>query len=82
MQKLRSREELITMPYLTQTEVGRLLGLKYATARRVYGIARRMDDEELGDMIIEPRKARMSSVLKAAGISFEALKKQVKEIRQ
>ena len=82
MQRRRSREELITMPYLKQSEVARLLCLPYNTASRVYSKARALDDEELGDMVIEPRKVRMASVLRVAGISFEALKKQVKEIRQ
>lgn len=82
MQRKRSREELITRTYLNQTEIGRLLCLHRDTAIRVYTIARRLDDEELGDMVIEPRKVRMTSVLKAAGISFETLRKQIREIRE
>lgn len=81
MQRKRSREELITRTYLNQTEVGRLLCLPRDTAIRVYTIARRLDDEELGEMVIEPRKARMSSVLRAAGISFETLRKQIREVK-
>lgn len=82
MQRLRSREELLTLPYLKQSDISRLLCLPYSTASRVYKRARALDDEELGDMVIEPRKARMTSVLRVAGITFESLKKQVKEIRQ
>lgn len=72
---------MITRTYLNQTEVGRLLCLPRDTAIRIYKIARRLDDVELGGMVIEPRKVRMSTVLKVAGITFESLRKQIREVK-
>ena len=69
MRKIKSREEMLTSLHLTQTEIGRLFGLPYQKARKVFALAMQKDADELKERLIYEDRARMSSVLWVLDIS-------------
>lgn len=77
MRKKRSREELISKPYLNITDISRLLDVSWAKADRIYCLADKIDFNELKDMRIEPTKVRITSVCKVIGMSLNTLRKLV-----
>ena len=77
MKRIRSREELISKPYLSKTEIGRLLDVSWAKAERIFCLADKLDFEDLKDMRIEPTKVRITSVCKVIGMSINTLQKLV-----
>lgn len=76
MRKAKSREEILDSMYITKTETQRLLGESYKTASRVYEMAIKKDQQELGDraVFIYGEKARITSVCWAYGIKLKDLK--------
>ena len=77
MKRIRSREELISKPYLSKTEIGRLLDVSWGKAEKIYTFADEIDHNELGKMRIEPTQVRITSVCKVIGISVNGLKKLI-----
>lgn len=69
MRKIKSREEMLASLHLTQTEIGRLFGLSYQKAKKVFTLAIKKDKDELKERLIYEDRARMSSVLWALGIT-------------
>lgn len=77
--KVRSREEILHTPFVTQTEVGRLLDLSYRDAKEVFDRAHDRDIEQIGrDRMVHLSKVRLKSVLWAVGLDYGMLEKQVK----
>lgn len=76
MRKAKSRDEILESPYVTKTEVQRLLGESYRTASRVYNLALQKDLAELGGRMIYPdgEKVRITSVCWVMGIRLKDLK--------
>lgn len=75
-QKKKTREEVITQPYLNTSDISKLLSVTYPKAKRIYKAADQIDSEI--KYRIEPTKVRMSSVMKVTGINFNLLLKQIK----
>ncbi len=82
MQRMKSREEISTQFYLSQTDIRKLLQVGYSQAKRIYGFASDIDDQELNKWRIEPYKVRMTSVCKVIGTTVPALQKQIKSVPQ
>lgn len=82
MQRTKSREEILAQPYLTKADIKKLLQIGYGSSVRVYKAAERLDIEQLREYRIEPRKVRITSVCKVAGISLNTLQKQIKSAVQ
>lgn len=77
MRKKRSREELISKPFLNITDISRLLDVSWNKADRIFILADKIDHEELKDMRIEPTRVRITSVCKVIGMSLNTLRKLV-----
>lgn len=73
-----TREQISGMMYLKQTDIRILLDCSAAAARRIYQIADRVDNEELGDYRIEPRKVRMTSVCKVTKTNLQTINRLIK----
>ena len=69
VRKIKSRGEMLTSLHLTQTEIGRLFGLPYQKAKKVFALAMQKDADELKERLIYEDRARMSSVLWVLDIS-------------
>ena len=76
MRKVKSRDEILESPYVTKTEIQRLLGESYTTATRIYSLALQKDRDELSDRLVYPlgEKVRLTSVCWALGIKLKDLK--------
>ncbi len=61
--------------YATVADIMRLLNVARSPATRLYKIADKIDSDELGDWRIEPRKVRVKTVLKVAGLNRKDLEK-------
>lgn len=75
---MKTREQILEQVYLTQNDIRLLLKVGYKHADKLYGFANEIDSEELGKYRIEPRKVRITSVCKVAGVSLNTLQKQIK----
>lgn len=73
MQKKKTKQEIALQPYLCINDIRHLLSVSYATAKRIYGYAKELDDAEL-KFCIEPTKVRMTSVCKVTGQSLKTIK--------
>ncbi len=82
MQRMKSRDEICRQFYLSQTDIRKLLQVGYSQAKRIYGFASEIDDQELNKWRIEPFKVRMTSVCKVIGTTVPALQKQIKSVPQ
>lgn len=82
MQRMKSREEICTQYYLSQTDIRKLLQVGYSQAKRIYSFASDIDDQELNKWRIEPYKVRMTSVCKVIGTTVPALQRQIKSVPQ
>lgn len=78
MQRTKSREEIFTQPYLTKTDIKKLLQVSQGKAVRIYRFAETIDNEFFKEFRIEPTKVRITSVCKVVGISLDTLQKQIK----
>lgn len=79
MQKIKTRAEILSSPYITQTEIARLLELSYRDAKQVYQLARQRDTEQLGERLsIYANKTRLKSVLFVTGLDYNMLAKQIR----
>lgn len=76
MKKAKSRDEIINSPYVTKTEIRRLLGESYGTATRIYDLALKKDQAELAGRLVYPygEKVRLESVCWVMGIKLKNLK--------
>lgn len=76
MKRAKNREEILDSPYVTKTEIRRLLGVSYTTASRIYELALKKDQAELRGRLIYPygEKTRLSSVCWVLGIKLKDLK--------
>lgn len=73
-------ENLLNLYYLNINQIGKLFNLSQRKAKRLYEIASKIDDEELKEYRIEPRKVRLKTCLKVQGISYkELIQRQEKE---
>lgn len=73
MQKKKTRTEIATQPYLCINDIRTLFSVSYATAKRIYGYAKEIDDKEVKHKIF-PTKVRMTSVCKVTGQSLKTVK--------
>ena len=78
MQRTKTREEIFAQPYLTKTDIKRLLQVSQGKAVRIYNFAEVIDKEFFGKFRSEPTKVRITSVCKVAGISLNILQRQIK----
>jgi len=76
---MKTKREIMKSAYVTQTDIRTLLNCSQGTAHRLYGIADRIDAEMLGEWRIEPRKVRLKSLLKVAGIDYSFLERMAKD---
>jgi hypothetical protein len=77
-QKRHTRSEIAGQMYLKIVDIRILLDCSQAAARKIYQLADRLDDEELGDYRIEPRKVRMTSICKVTNTSLQTINKLIK----
>ncbi len=79
MKRIRTDEELKKAKFLTQTEIGRLLGMSYTEAHRVFQMAQRIDMREFPESMRiygkVPRKVSKKSVCRLIGESPDKLHK-------
>ena len=73
-----TREQVAGMMYLKIVDIRILLDCSQAAARKIYQLADRLDDEELGDYRIEPRKVRMTSVCKVTKTNLQTINRLIK----
>lgn len=78
MQRVKTREELLTQPFLKASDIQRLLGVSYKSAKKIYTLADKLDTDQLGDYRIEARKVRFTTVCKVTGVTLATLQKQIK----
>lgn len=78
MQRKKTREELLTAPYLSKTDICTLYGVPWAVAVRVFALAKEADAEALGDRIVYPTKVRLTSTLAVQGLTLATLQRQIK----
>ena len=77
--KAKTKLEILRSPFLTQTEVGRLLDLGYNESKRVFQMAYDRDLDQIGEArMVHISKVRLKSVLWAVGLDFDMLERQVK----
>lgn len=77
-QTRHTREQVAGMMYLKIVDIRILLDCSQAAAKKIYQLADRLDDEELGDYRVEPRKVRMTSVCKVARTNLQTINKLIK----
>lgn len=78
MQRLKSRLETLGCPYVTTTDIKRLIGCETGVARRVYAAARKIDVEQLGEAwMVHPHKVRTTTALQVLGLDYEQLRAMV-----
>lgn len=77
MRKKRSRQELISMQYLSTTDISKLLVIGYPRAKKIFRLAYEKDKQELGTHVLYENKVRIKSVLEIAGINYNFLQKQI-----
>lgn len=77
MQRKKTREEVVTMPYLTKSDICTLLNASYPVAARIYKFAKEIDDAELKYPIYANR-VRIKSVCKVTGTDINLLMRQTK----
>ena len=77
MQRKKTREELLGEPYLNKSEIQLLLHCSRNHACKVYVMAKKLDQEQLKDMVIYDTKVRTKSVYKVTGTDFNLLSKQI-----
>lgn len=73
----KTREEIANSFHVNRAEIARLLDCGMVTARKIFTSASERDAKELGANYFNPGKVRLTSVLKAAGISEEEMKAKV-----
>ena len=73
----KSRYEISRSFHVNQTEVERLLECGMTTAEKIFNSARMADMHELGSNYFNHRTVRLTSVLKAAGISEEEMREKI-----
>ena len=78
MQRLKTREEIVTQPFVNKADIQKLFLVGYSTATKIYQAANQLDDDQLGIYRIEPTKVRITSVCKVSGVSLNTLQKQIK----
>lgn len=75
-QRKKTREEILSQPFLNTTDIAKLLAVSRPKAERIYSAANQIDSEL--KYRIEPTKVRMTSMLKVTGLNFNILTKQIK----
>ena len=77
--KAKTKLEILRSPFVTQTEVGRLLDLGYNESKRVFQMAYNRDLDQIGEArMVHITKVRLKSVLWAVGLDFDMMEKQMK----
>lgn len=74
MKVIKSIEQLISMPYLNKTEVGRVSSYGGRDLTTLFGKALQIDKEELGVNWIFSYKVRTKTVARLIGYSLKELK--------
>lgn len=73
----KTRLEISQAFHVNEAEIERLLECGRASAVRIFISAQRTDKHELGDNYFNPRKVRLTSVLKAAGITEQEMREKI-----
>ena len=73
----KTRAEIAAAFYVNRSEIDRLLECGRVTAEKIFNSARLTDMHELGANYFDHNKVRLSSALKAAGISEQEMKAKV-----
>jgi hypothetical protein len=73
----KTRFEISQSFHVNEAEVERLLECGRTTAGKIFDVARLTDMHELGANYFDHRKVRLTSVLKAAGISEREMKEKI-----
>lgn len=81
MQRKKTREEISGQAFLNIADIQKLLLVSWASAKKIYTAADRVDEQALGAYRIEAHKVRMSTVCDVAGVSLQTLQRQIKAVR-
>ena len=73
----KTRVEISNAFTVNKSEIDRLLECGRVTAEKIFNSASQTDLHELGANYFDRRKVRLTSVLKAAGISEQEMKAKV-----
>ena len=76
-QRVKTREEIANQFYLSKADIQKLLGVSYATSKRIYDYAKKEDEKDLNGFIIEPTKVRITSVCRVTKTTLATIHKQV-----
>lgn len=68
MKRQRTLQELKEATYLSKTDIRRLFDVSQKAADKIYSLARRIDDQELGEWVIYDTKVRKQTVMQVQGI--------------
>lgn len=79
MYRKKSKEEILKQFYLCKRDLRVLFQIGEVRASKIYRLAEKIDDDELGEYRIEPMKVRITSVCKVTGLNLNTLQKLVKE---
>lgn len=71
-------KNLIDLYYLNINQISKLFGLSQKKAKKLYELASKIDDEELKEYRVEPRKVRQKTLLKIQGLSYGELERKFK----
>lgn len=71
-------KNLIDLYYLNINQISKLFGLSQKKAKKLYELASKIDDEELKEYRVEPRKVRQKTLLKIQGLSYSELERKFK----
>lgn len=69
-------ENLLDLYYLNINQISKLFGLSQKKAKKLYELASKIDDEELKEYRVEPRKVRQKTLLKIQGLSYAEIKRR------
>lgn len=76
--RVKTREQLLSAPYLSTVEIGRLLDIPYRQAKKIFTVSMKIDQEQLKELMIFDNKVRFKTVMKVSGNDFNLLAKQIK----
>lgn len=76
--RVKTREQLLSDPYLSIVEISRLLDIPYRQAKKIFTVSMKIDQEQLKELMIFDNKVRFKTVMKVSGNDFNLLAKQIK----
>ncbi len=76
MQKKKTKAEILDQIYVSKSDIKHLLTVSWYTACRIFEMAEKIDEEQLGEFRLFDNKVRIYSVCRVTGINIAKMQKQ------